>query len=157
LPEVLAVVHDVFHVSQLKKCHPGMADTPLGDTVPLDEVQLESDLTYEEKPIKILDTAERFTRSKTIRILQSSMEPPYREELHGSEKTTFVKITQTYLLATPNLEGEIHLKGVSPVTSQIFTVEILLFIMSSFIYFLHFKMISFVFHKSFHYFFQFLL
>jgi hypothetical protein len=67
LPEVLAAVHDVFHVSQLKKCHPGMADTPLRDTVPLDEVQLESDLTYEEKPIKILDTAERFTRSKTIR------------------------------------------------------------------------------------------
>jgi hypothetical protein len=31
LPEVLAVVHDVFHVSQLKKCHPGMADTLLRD------------------------------------------------------------------------------------------------------------------------------
>jgi hypothetical protein len=44
-----------------------MADTPLRDTVPLDEVQLESDLTYEEKPIKILDTAERFTHSKMIR------------------------------------------------------------------------------------------
>jgi hypothetical protein len=44
-----------------------MADTPLRDTIPLDEVQLESDLTYEEKPIKILDTVERFTRSKTIR------------------------------------------------------------------------------------------
>jgi hypothetical protein len=67
LPEVLAAVHDVFHVSQLMKCHPGMADRPLRDTVPLDEVQLDSDLTYEEKPIKILDTAERFTRSKTIR------------------------------------------------------------------------------------------
>jgi hypothetical protein len=67
LPEALAAVHNVFHVSQLKKCHPEMADTPLRDTVPLDEVQLESDLTYEEKPVKILDTAERFTRTKTIR------------------------------------------------------------------------------------------
>ena len=29
LPEVLSNVHNVFHVSQLKKCHPEMADTPL--------------------------------------------------------------------------------------------------------------------------------
>ena len=42
-----------------------MAETPLRDTVPLEEVQLESDLTYEEKPVKILETAERLTRTKT--------------------------------------------------------------------------------------------
>ena len=66
LPEGLTV-HDVFHVSQLKKCHPEMAETPLRDTVPLDEVQLENDLNYEEKPIKILETAKRITRTKTIR------------------------------------------------------------------------------------------
>ena len=45
-----------------------MAETPLRDTVPLEEVQLETDLTYEEKPIKILETAERITRTKTIRL-----------------------------------------------------------------------------------------
>ena len=67
LPEALSAVHNVFHVSQLKKCHPEMAETPLRDTVPLEEVQLESDLTYEEKPIKILETAERVTRTKTIK------------------------------------------------------------------------------------------
>nr|XP_051205113.1 uncharacterized protein LOC127318683 [Lolium perenne] len=44
-----------------------MAATPLRDTVPLEEVQLESDLTYEEKPVKILETAERVTRTKTIK------------------------------------------------------------------------------------------
>ena len=49
LPEVLTI-HDVFHVSQLKKCHPEMAETPLKDTVPLDEVQLEKNLTCEENP-----------------------------------------------------------------------------------------------------------
>ena len=37
------------------------------DIIPLEEVQLESDLTYEEKPIKILETAERVTRTKTIK------------------------------------------------------------------------------------------
>ena len=44
-----------------------MAETPLRDTVPLQEVQLESDPTYEEKPIKILETTERITRTKTIK------------------------------------------------------------------------------------------
>src|SRR3954451_5073907 len=67
LPEVLSVVHNVFHVSQLKKCHPEMADTLLNDIVPLEEVHLENDLIYEEKPIKILETAERHTRSKAIK------------------------------------------------------------------------------------------
>ena len=42
-----------------------MAETPLRDTVPLEEVQLESDLTYEEKPIKILETEERVDRKST--------------------------------------------------------------------------------------------
>ena len=47
LPEGLSGVHDVFHVSQLKKCHTEMADIPLRDTVPLEAIQLDSDLTYE--------------------------------------------------------------------------------------------------------------
>ena len=45
-----------------------MAETPMRDTVPLEEVQLESDLTYQENPVKILETAERITRTKTIRL-----------------------------------------------------------------------------------------
>jgi hypothetical protein len=75
LPEVLSNVHDVFHVSQLKKCHPEMAETSLRDTIPLEEIQLGDDLTYEEKPIKILETAKRFTRTKTIK---GSVESPHQ-------------------------------------------------------------------------------
>ena len=67
LPEGLSGVHDVFHVSQLKKCHAEMADIPLRDTVPLEAIQLDSDLTYEEKPVKILEFASRVTRSKVIK------------------------------------------------------------------------------------------
>ena len=67
LPEGLSGVHDVFHVSQLKKCHAEMADIPLRDTVPLEAIQLDNDLTYEEKPVKILEFASRVTRSKVIK------------------------------------------------------------------------------------------
>ena len=67
LPEGLSGVHDVFHVSQLKTCPVEMADIPRRDTVPLEAIQLDSDLTYEEKAVKILEFASRVTRSKFIK------------------------------------------------------------------------------------------
>ena len=67
LREGLSGVHDVFHVSQLKKCHAEIADVPLRDTVPLETIQLDNDLTYEEKPVKILEFSNRVTRIKVIK------------------------------------------------------------------------------------------
>ena len=52
-------MHDVFHVSQLKKC----LRVP-EEQIPLEELAVKEDLTYEEYPIKILETAERVTRSR---------------------------------------------------------------------------------------------
>src|SRR4051812_33567956 len=40
-----------------------------------------------------------------------------KKKQHGKEKMIFGKTTLTYLLANPNIEGEIHLKGVRFVTS----------------------------------------
>ena len=81
LPEGLSGVHDVFHVSKLRKCHAEMADSPLRDTVPLEAIQLDSDLTYEEKPVKILEFSSRVTQ-QGYQVLQSSVEPPYRGGSH---------------------------------------------------------------------------
>ena len=77
LPEGLSGVHDVFHVSQLKKCHAEMADLPLNDIVPLEAIQLDNNLTYEEKPIKILDFDSSHSQ-QGYQVLQSSVESPYR-------------------------------------------------------------------------------
>ena len=52
----------------LKKCHAEMVDIPLRDTVPLEAIQLDSDLTYEEKLVKILDFASEVTCSKVIKL-----------------------------------------------------------------------------------------
>ena len=57
----------MFHVSQLKKCHAEMADIPLRDTATLEGIQLDSDLTCEEKPVKILEFASRVPHSKVIK------------------------------------------------------------------------------------------
>jgi hypothetical protein len=58
LPPQLSDVHDVFHVSQLKKC----LRVP-EEQLPMEEFNLGSDLTYCKRPVKILDTAERVTRN----------------------------------------------------------------------------------------------
>jgi hypothetical protein len=88
LPAILSAVHNVFHVSQLKKCHPEMAETPLNDTIPLEEVKLESDLTYEEKPIKILETAERNTRTKIIKFCKVQWDHHTEEEATWEHEET---------------------------------------------------------------------
>ena len=44
-----------------------MADIPLRGTVQLEAIQLNSGLTYEEKPVKILEYASRVTCNKVIK------------------------------------------------------------------------------------------
>jgi hypothetical protein len=63
LPPQLVDVHNVFHVSQLKKCL-----RVLEEQLSMEELDLGGDLTYSEKPIKILDMAERVTRSMVIKL-----------------------------------------------------------------------------------------
>nr|GFA17818.1 putative reverse transcriptase domain-containing protein [Tanacetum cinerariifolium] len=50
LPEELSIVHNTFHVSNLKKCH---ADEPLA--VPLDGLHFEDKLQFVEEPVEIVD------------------------------------------------------------------------------------------------------
>jgi hypothetical protein len=61
LPDSLSDVHDVFHVSQLKKC----LRVP-EEQLPMEELNVNEDLTYSEYPVRILETSHRITRSKVI-------------------------------------------------------------------------------------------
>ncbi|WVZ52573.1 hypothetical protein U9M48_003621 [Paspalum notatum var. saurae] len=63
LPPSLSGVHDVFHVSQLKKC----LRVP-EEQAPLEDLNVQEDLTYTEHPVKILETFERITRNKRIKM-----------------------------------------------------------------------------------------
>jgi hypothetical protein len=62
LPKTLSDVHNVFHVSQLKKC----LRVP-DQTIEVTDVALEQDLTYSEHPIRVLDQKDRITRRKTLK------------------------------------------------------------------------------------------
>ena len=59
LPARLSDVHNVLHISQLRKC----LRVP-EEELPLEELNVQDDLTYTEYPVKILDTLERITWSK---------------------------------------------------------------------------------------------
>ena len=65
LPPELARIHDVFHVSMLRKY---IADPShvLRDQL----VELKEDLTYEEKPIQIVDRKDQVLRNKVIPLVK---------------------------------------------------------------------------------------
>jgi hypothetical protein len=62
-PPQLSDVHNVFHVSQLKKC----LQVP-EEQIRMEDVNASDDLSYQECPIKTLDTSERVTRNKKIKM-----------------------------------------------------------------------------------------
>jgi hypothetical protein len=77
-PPQLSDVHDVFHVSQLKKC----MCVPK-EQLPMEDLDAKEDLSYQEYPIKILETSERVTRNKKIRMCK------VQYSHHTEEETTW--------------------------------------------------------------------
>jgi hypothetical protein len=63
LPTQLATIHDVFNISQLKKC----IKVPT-EIIEQQAIEIEPDLSYIEQPLQILDTKERSTRRKKIKM-----------------------------------------------------------------------------------------
>jgi hypothetical protein len=63
LPPQLSDVHDVFHVSQLKKC----LCVPK-EQIPMEDLDTKKDFSYQEYPVKILETSKRVTWNKKIKM-----------------------------------------------------------------------------------------
>jgi hypothetical protein len=74
----LSDVHDVFHVPQLKKC----LRVP-EEQIPMKDLDANEDLSYQEYPVKILETSERVTRNKKIRMCKVQWSH------HTEEETTW--------------------------------------------------------------------
>jgi hypothetical protein len=81
LPPQLSDMHDVFHVSQLKKCL-RMPEEQL----PMEELEAKEDISYQEYPVKILETFERVARNKRIKMCKVSGAIVPRKKLPGREK-----------------------------------------------------------------------
>ncbi|WVZ97763.1 hypothetical protein U9M48_043276 [Paspalum notatum var. saurae] len=97
LPSHLAAVHDVFHVSQLKKCL-----RVLEETVDTSQIQIKPDLTYEERPIKVLDQKQRTTTRRTINFYKVQWSNHSEEEAIWKQEEYLQTKYPGFLSATPN-------------------------------------------------------
>ncbi|WVZ53274.1 hypothetical protein U9M48_004242 [Paspalum notatum var. saurae] len=101
LLESMSYIHNVFHVSQLKKCLKEPARR-----VELDTLDLQPDLRYKEVPIRILDTGVKKTQRSAIKICRVLW------SRHGEEESTWeredaLREEHPHLFeAQPNLEDE---------------------------------------------------
>ncbi|XP_073019327.1 uncharacterized protein [Primulina eburnea] len=78
LPPALSGVHDVFHVSMLRKYHPDPSHV-----LPPDEIELDKTLSYIERPIQILDRKDKQLRNKLIPLIKVQW------NRHGVEEATW--------------------------------------------------------------------
>jgi hypothetical protein len=93
LPSQLATIHDICHISQLKKC----IKVPT-EIVETRTIESEPDLSYTKQPIQILDTKEKVTRRKKIKMYKILWDH------HTEEEATWE--TESYLQQNfPNLSS----------------------------------------------------
>jgi hypothetical protein len=64
LPERFSAVHNVFHVTQLKKGMP----LPENEVIRKGNAWIEPDFSLIEHPLRVLDQKERTTRRQTVRM-----------------------------------------------------------------------------------------
>ncbi|WVZ93896.1 hypothetical protein U9M48_039848 [Paspalum notatum var. saurae] len=88
LPPYLAAVHDVFESGE--------------ETVDTSQIQIEPDLTYEERPIKILDQKQRTTTRRTINFYKVQWSNHSEEETTWEQEEYLQTKYPGFLSATAN-------------------------------------------------------
>jgi hypothetical protein len=86
LPDNLSNVHNVFHMSQLKKCL-----CVREEQLPMEELSVQGDLTYTEYPTKILDTLTRVSRNKVLKMCKVQWSH------HGEDEATWEREEELHI------------------------------------------------------------
>ena len=94
LPPSLSGVHEVFHVSMLRKYTPDPAHI-----VDWSELGVDADETFEEGPVHTMDSREQILRRKIVRLVKMLWQH-YGVEQHGSMRTRCVP----YILSSSRTE-----------------------------------------------------
>jgi hypothetical protein len=104
LPPPLAAIHDIFYVSQLKKCIQVVTEI-----VEQKEILVEPDLSYVEYPIKVLDQKERVTRRKVVKMYKIQWSH-YTEEEATWETESYLNQNFRGFLNSPKGTRTFHTK-----------------------------------------------
>ena len=86
LPKILLAVHNVFHVSQLKKC----LRVP-EEAMEIEGLSLQPDLSYVEHPVKILDEKERVTRNSVVKFYKVQWQNHSEDEAMCEQESYLLK------------------------------------------------------------------
>ena len=65
LPSIMSGVHEVFHVSMLRRYTPDPAHV-----VDWEKIEVDTDGTFEEGPVCIMDSRDQVLRRKTVRLVR---------------------------------------------------------------------------------------
>jgi hypothetical protein len=95
LPEFMSDIHNVFHVSQLRKC----LQVP-ENHIEAETIQIQKDLQYREKPIKILDSAIRKTLNSEVRLCKVQWSREGEEEATWESEDS-LRREYPYLFSSP--------------------------------------------------------
>jgi hypothetical protein len=92
LPPKMSAIHNVFHVSQLKKCIRLRTEV-----ITEPDIEIEPDLSYQEHPSKILGCKERSTRAKTTKMYKIQWSNHTKEEATWATEDYLRKYYPDYL------------------------------------------------------------
>jgi hypothetical protein len=106
LPLQLSDVRDMFHVSQLKKC----LCVP-EEQISMEDLDAKEDLSYQEYPIRILETSERVTRNKKTKMCKVQWSHHTEDEATWEREEELKAKFPSFFPICLNLRDEIHFKG----------------------------------------------
>jgi hypothetical protein len=86
--------------------------------VQLEDIKMENDLTYKEYPVKILDTSERVTRSKIIRMCKVHWSHHTKKEANWEREDQLKEDFPQLFSKSSETRDEILFKGVRFVTPK---------------------------------------
>ena len=92
LPSSLSSIHNVFHVSQLKK----YLRVPM-EATNYEDLDIQPNLSYQEHPIRILDRVERKIRNKVTNFVKVQWSRHSEREATWKKKINFGILTLSYL------------------------------------------------------------
>jgi hypothetical protein len=95
LPESMSDIHNAFHVSQLRKC----LKVPESH-IEEETIQIQKDLQYREKPVKILDLAIRKTRNSEVKLCKVQWSREGEEEATWESEDS-LRREYPYLFSNP--------------------------------------------------------